>query len=146
MSATFTEKVSFHLLRHQAAEMLALWIQQVRVYPDRPGITPEDLAGLVCRPEPVFTQVFARLRESPDFDVERLRASKRVIAAMGQERPGLPKEEVARNQGRDDYWQILRQDVLHEACHDHALLLASPEVWPHFCRQMDMARETLLAV
>jgi hypothetical protein len=128
------DRAARNTMRFQAAQALAFWIVNVQYKDGRKGITPEDLAELVRGPEPVFGPVLELLKRSPGWDPNLIRSGKAIIADMGQD------------DKRDDYWQILRQDVLHEHCHEHALLLASPEVWPDFCRQMDTAKQLLLAV
>lgn len=142
---SFIAKVTRNTMRYQAASALAHWIQVVQVYPDgRKGITPEDLAGVICQPEPVFKAVFDLLRQSPAWDPDIIRSGKRIIAEMGEER--VTEDGAIIDAGKDDYWQILRQDVLHEHCHQHALLLSREDVWPFFCYQMDLAKDILLAV
>ena len=138
------DRTKHNLMRHQAASALATWITKVKYADGRQGVSPQDLVTLVKRPEPIFEQVLQALQRDPHWDPNIIRTSKGVISEMGQEREAADGKVI--DEGLDDYWQILRQDVLHESCHEHALLLGSPEVWPDFCRQMDMAKDVLLAV
>ena len=140
----FIDRTKHNAARHQAASLLAEWIQRVQKNDGTQGITPEELVYLVKSPQPIFREVLRGLQKSPGWDPNVIRTSKGVISEMGQEREAADGSVI--DEGLDDYWQILRQDVLHQHCHEHAVALGAEDVWPEFCRQMDMAKEILMAV
>lgn len=132
----------------EAAEAIASWLGSFR-YPDgRVGMTVPDFVGLVRSPNPLFEAVMTALKRRPDWDPEKVRENKAVIRLMGEERMIRQKDgtEVLIDEGKHDYWQILRDDALHERHHEHALAVSGPDLWPHFMRQMDAARDILLRV
>lgn len=142
------QKVSRRVARQEAAEAIAHWLRTFR-YPDgKTGLAVEDFVELVKRPDPFFEAVLEGLRRRPDWDPTVIRNNKTVIAEMGEERWLRQSDgtEVLVDEGKHDYWQILREDVLHEHHHQHVLAIADEDVWPDFVRQMDATRDILLRV
>jgi len=124
-------------LRYRAAEAMAAWVTGFRHPDGRVGLTPDELLELIRRPDPVLLPVIEGLRRGGAWEPEVVRAIKGLLKSMDD----------------TDYLHILRQNPLHEKCHEHALRLVPVEGvegggpnWEAFCRQMDMAKDILLKV
>jgi hypothetical protein len=127
---TLAQTAAIRVLRTEAADALATWIEQYPMPDGTKGMSVELLLEMIHLQEPCLRPMLDAMSRAPGWDPEVIRTRRPLIALMGVK----------------DYWDLLKEDRLHEHCSAHAHALAAPEHWPHFARQMEAAKQLLMEV